>query len=319
MRRKLTALLLLCVLTAGSLYPAYADETVAQVFDAVAQLLTGTENVTLTGSATFSLDGKAFKFVETTYVQDGVNSKWILNLSSPRADGSFLENGFTAIANNRFKYGMEVYHPGTYTVAEDDPQSVILRPSAELTQIISLGHAILEALPTLPVDVFSLSDGKRLAIRMEEEQIPGSLSNLLSLGTWLAVQRTMNIVDDSIAAPPYPEEAALMADFVTPTGAIISSTGKYELTQLSADAEMDEAGRFTEANGTARFVLHTFLEGEHELHISFAGKAADYGTSTVPAFDPAEYGVEPAEGTAIPPEPDDAGYEAEPAEEAYKP
>ena len=301
MNRKLTAVLLLWVLIAGCLYPAYADETAAHIFDAVSQLLTETENVTLTGSATFSLDGEAFKFVETTYIQDGVNSKWILDLSSPRADGSFRENGFTVIANNRFKYSMEVYHPGTYIAAEDSPQSAILRPSAELTQIISLGRAILEQLPALPEEMFSLSGGKRLAIRMEKEQIPGSLSNLLSLGTWLAIQRTMNIEDDSIAAPPYPEEAVRMEDYVTPTQAIISSTGKYELTQLSVDAEMDEAGRFTEANGTARSVLHTFLDGEHELHISFAGKAGEYGTSTVSAFDPAEYGVVPAEGAYIPP------------------
>ena len=302
MRRILTIAALLLTLIVSSLNPAYADETAAKVYDTAVQLLTGTGNVTLTGNATFSLDGEAFKFVETTYVQDGVNSKWILNLSSPRADGSLRENGFTAVANNRWKYGMEVFHPGFYTVAEDDPQSVILRPSAELTQIIALGHALLEQLPTFPEDVFSLSEGKHLSIRLENEHIPGSVSNLLSLATWLAVQRTMNIVDDSIAAPPYPEEAVTMDDYITPTQAIVNSTEKYELIQLSINAEMDEAGRFTEANGTARIILHTFLEGDHELHISFAGKVSDYGTSTVAVFDPKEYGVVPAEGTMLSPE-----------------
>ena len=300
MRRNLTIIVLIFTMIVSSLNPACADETAAQVYDTAAQLLTGTGNVTLTGSATFSLDGAAFKFVETTYVQDGVNSKWVLNLSSPRADGSLRENGFTAVANNRWKYGMEVVRPGLYTVAEDDPQSVILRPSAELTQIIALGHALLEQLPTFPEDVFSLSEGKHLSIRLENEHIPGSVSNLLSLATWLAVQRTINIVDDSIAAPPYPEEAGTMDDYITPTQAIVNSTEKYELKQLSINAEMDDAGRFTEVNGTARIVLHTFLEGERKLHISFAGKASDYGNSSVAAFDPVEYGVTPAEGTWLP-------------------
>ena len=312
MRKKLTAVLVLLILAGGSLYPACADETAAYVFDAAAELLTGTENVTVTGSATFSLDGEAFKFVETEYVQDGLSSRWVLNLSSPKADGSMKENGFTVIANNRYKFGMEVYHPGVYIAAEDDPQSVILRPSAELTQIIALGHDLLSQLPTFPEDAFSFPGRKQLAIRVEEEQIPDSLSSLLSLGIWLAVQRTMNIADDSIAPPPYPEEAASMEDFVTRTQAIVSLTGKYELTQLSVDAEMDEEGRFVQANGTARFILHTFLEGEHELHVSFAGRASDYGTSTVPVFDPAEYGVEPAEGTFIPPEFDSEDFETEP-------
>jgi len=67
MRRILTIAALLLTLIVSSLNPAYADETVAQVYDTAAQLLTGTGNVTLTGSATFSMDGEAFKFVETTY------------------------------------------------------------------------------------------------------------------------------------------------------------------------------------------------------------------------------------------------------------
>ena len=163
MKRIRTIAALFLTLMISGLHPAYADQTAARVYDAAARLLTATENVTLTGSATFSLDGEAFKFVETTYVQDGVNSKWVLNLSSPREDGSLRENGFTAIANNRWKYGMEVYRPGFYTVAEADPQSVILRPSAQLFQLVALGHALSAQLPALPEEVFSLSEGKHLS------------------------------------------------------------------------------------------------------------------------------------------------------------
>jgi len=290
---------------------AVADAPVAQIFDAAAVLLTDTSNVTLTGSATFSLDGEPFKFVETTYVQDGVNSKWVLNLSSPRGDGSMRENGFTAIANNRHKYGMEVFQPGVYRAAEDDPQSVILRPSAELSQMISLGHGLMELIPAWPEDVFSYTEGGQLQVRLEKEQIPDAASNLISLAVLLAVQRTTNIVDDSIAVPPYPEEANAMADYITPTQGIICCTEKYELTELSVDAQLDAENRFTEVNGTARFTLHTFLEGPHDLHISFAGTASDYGTSKVPAFDAAEFGVQPAEGTYIPLD-DMSGADADP-------
>lgn len=315
MKRKMTVVLLLMTMTICSLFPAYADEKAAQVFDTAAVLLTETENVTITGNATFSLDGEAFKFMETTYVQDGANSKWILNLSSPKADGSLRENGFTVIANNRYKYGMEVFQPGFYTVAEDNPQSVILRPSVELSQMISLGHGLLEMIPTWPEDVFSYG-GKELHVRLEEGQVPDSVSNLLSLAVLLAIQRTMNIVDDSIAFPPYPEEANCMADYITPTQAIICSTEKYELTELSVDAKLDGENRFTEANGTVGFTVHTFLEGEHDLHITFAGTVSDYGSSTVPAFDAAEYSVEPAEGTFLPAESDTAGYGTGDMEEA---
>ena len=296
MRRFIALLMIMSLLWSM----ANADISAAQIFDAAADLLTDTSNVTLTGSATFSLDGEPFKFVETTYVQDGVNSKWVLNLSSPRADGSMRENGFTAIANNRYKYGIEVFQPGVYRVAEDDPQSVILRPSAELSQLTSMGHGLMELIPAWPEDVFSYTEGGQLHVRLEEEQIPDSVSNLISLAVLLAVQRTTNIVDDSIAVPPYPEEANAMTDYITPTQGIICCTEKYELTEVSVDAKLDEENRFTEANGTVRFTLHTFLEGEHDLHIAFAGTASDYGSSTVPAFDAAEYGVVPAEGAYIP-------------------
>ncbi|MBQ9252650.1 MAG: hypothetical protein IJ188_08440 [Clostridia bacterium] len=298
--KKWIALIVTLILAMGSLFSAYADEAAARIFDAAAQLLTATENVTLTGSATFSLDGEAFKYLETSYVQDGVNSKWVLDLSSPRRDGSLRENGFTAIANNRYKYGMEVCHPGTYVVAEDNPQSAILRSSAQLNQLIALGHSVFAQVPALSEDAFSFSDGRHLTVRLDGDQIPDSISNILSLGIWLAVQRTMNIVDDSISAPPYPEEAVKMEDYITPTQAIINMTEKYELSQFSMDAEMNEMGLFTEVNGTARIALHTFLDGVHELHISFAGNASDYGASTVSAFDPDEYGVIPAEGTYLP-------------------
>lgn len=43
-------------------------------------------------------------------------------------------------------------------------------------------------------------------------------------------------------------------------------------------------------------MLHTFQDGDHELEISFSGKAFDYGNSVVPAFDPAEYGTSFDEG-----------------------
>ena len=63
---------------------------------------------------------------------------------------------------------------------------------------------------------------------------------------------------------------------------------------------MDAEGRFTEASGAVSFVLHTFLDGEHELRVLFEGSVYDYGNSLVSEFNAEEYGVVPAEGTYIP-------------------
>ena len=282
---------------------AYADTTATRIYDAVADLLTNTTNVTLTGNATFSLDGKQFKTVETTYEQDGVNSRWVLNMTSPRANGSLKNSGFTIIANNRFKYAMEVFNPGTYKFVECDPQTAILRSSVVLTQLVSLGHTVVNQIPEWSGnEVFRTNDGK-LSIHLTEEQIPVSVNDLLGLGVLLAVQRTLSIVDDSVVTPAYPNEANTFEASVastTPARAIISHTEKYELTALSAEIGMDESGRLTEASGTAHFVLHTFQDGDHELDISFSGKVFDYGSSHVPAFDATEYKVVPEIGNGFP-------------------
>lgn len=278
---------------------AYADTNAVQVYDAVVDLLTETTNVTLNGNATFSLDGKQFKYVDTSYVQDGLNSKWVLDLTSTRADGRMKKSGFTVIANNRYKYAIEVFDPSECKIVECDPQSVILRSSVALTQLISLGRALVEQIPEWSEKEFSRKDDGSMSIHVSKEQIPGAVNHLLSLGVLMAVQRTMNIVDDSIMTPVYPLEVATFEDSAvstTPTRAIISNTEEYELTDLSAEIKMDKNGRLTDVSGTARFVLHTFQDGEHELEITFEGKTFDYGNSTVPAFDPAEYGFDPKDG-----------------------
>ena len=146
-----------------------------------------------------------------------------------------------------------------------------------------------------------MNDG-HWSIHLGKEQIPGSVNDLLGLGVLLAVQRTLSIVDDSVVTPAYPEEVPSFEDAAasaTPTRAIVNYTEKYELSELTAEIGMDASGRLTEASGTAHFVLHTFQDGEHELDISFSGKVSDYENSIVPAFDAAEYGVEPEAGTFV--------------------
>lgn len=158
----LTALML-------SLTIAYADTTATRIYDAVVDLLTNTTNVTLTGNAIFSLDGKQFKTVETTYEQDGVNSRWVLNMTSPRANGSLKNSGFTIIANNRFKYAMEVFNPGTYKFVECDPQSAILRSSVVLTQLVSLGHTVVNQIPEWSGNEVSRTNDGKLSIHLTDE------------------------------------------------------------------------------------------------------------------------------------------------------
>ena len=288
----LLALVLLCTAVC-------AETSALKLYDAAVELLTDTGNVTLTGNAAFSLDGKQFKTVETTYVQDGLDSKWVLDLASPRADGSLKKNGFTVVANNRYKYAVEVYDPSVCKIAECDPQPAILRSSVALTQLTSLGRAIVEQMPEWSAnEISNLGDGK-MSIHIQKEQIPGSVSELLSLGVLMAVQRTLYIEDDSVATPPYPDEVPTFEDYAagtTPTRAIINYTEKYELTALNAEISLDENGRYTEVSGEAHFVLHTFQDGDHEMDITFSGKAFDYGNSTVSAFDPAEYGTAFSDG-----------------------
>ena len=115
--KKIVAVLLSIIMVLILTMTALADNELRIFYDSVTNLLFETNNVTLTGHAEFSLDGKRFKTADLNYIQDYTNSYYQLKLLTPRRDGSHepdRESGYTIIANGENVYVMEVIYPGVY-------------------------------------------------------------------------------------------------------------------------------------------------------------------------------------------------------------
>ena len=127
----LTAVLLAAALTASAL----TDSMLSDIYAAGKDLLFDTHNVTLTGTADFSLDGVRFKTVNAKYIQDGTDSYWKYQLLTPQKDkDKDYESGFTVIANGWQLYTMDSYYPGTYREGFDTESDTLVRTSALMRQ-----------------------------------------------------------------------------------------------------------------------------------------------------------------------------------------
>jgi len=127
--KRILAMRLMLVMIAGC---ALAESPMKGVFDAASELLFVSDDVTVTGEATFSLDGQRFKTAQVRYLQDTFRSLWELKLKTPRANGTERETGYTIIGDGEKIYVMEAYYPGTYKTGLSDRQSTILRRSLQL-------------------------------------------------------------------------------------------------------------------------------------------------------------------------------------------
>ena len=86
--KKLLILVLSLLLVLAALTPVLAEDSALRtVVDSVADVLLDMDNVTVSGTAEFSLDGEWFKSVNTVYSQCGYRSLWKLDLLSPLPDG----------------------------------------------------------------------------------------------------------------------------------------------------------------------------------------------------------------------------------------
>ena len=85
-----------------------------QLYDSLVQTLFHTDNITLTGTAKFSLDGVWFKTAKITLKQDGNRTFRELSLRGPKRDGTVQKNGYTIVTDGTALYLMEAVTPGVY-------------------------------------------------------------------------------------------------------------------------------------------------------------------------------------------------------------
>ena len=287
----LIAALCLCAVFATG---ALAESTLNTLWDSGCDFLFHTDNVTVTGEASFSLDEKHFKTAELHYIQDGYSSFYGLKLLTPREDGSERETGWTIIADDEGSLVvMEAYEPGVYRCGTDTPQNSLLRRSLWLDALTELGGPLLKHVETmLPEGAVTVADtdGTRTVhIAAAGEQIPQVAVSALNLAAsylsnrWFAYGYDRTIIKD---------EAFAFDHYFTPTQALTDGTVRWTLRAVDADFGLDAQNRLTAVRGTVK-AASTFWDGVvREVEVQFDFSIADYGTSSVKPFDPADYNVE---------------------------
>ena len=288
--KRLIAFFLLTALVLTAAPAVLAENEAMLFFDAAEELLFETGNATLTGEAEFALDGSRFKTAEVRYVQDYENSLFELRLRTPRRDGKEgpdRESGYTVVANGEDLYVTEVIYPGRYKTGSTGVQSTILRKSVQMDLMAELAKGLAEQADKLAGEgtVTVQTDdrgGKELQIKLGND-VPETVNTALNLFYQFIAKRYFNTDYDRINE----RYMVPMANYLTVTEGILSTTKSVTLRQADLTAKLDSAGKLEQVTGEMTVCLHTGRDGERELSISFRLNVSDEGSSKVEYFDPA--------------------------------
>ena len=283
-----TALCLCVILTASAL----SGSALSAVWNSGCEFLFHTDNVTVTGEATFSLDGERFKTAKLNYIQDGYSSYYGLQLLTPLKDGGEKETGWIIISDeDGYCSVMEAYEPGVYHWATGTAQNTLLRRTVRLDALTELGGLLIgQVEPLLPEGAVTVSEAegtKNIHIILAEGQIPEMAVSALNLAACYLSSRWFSFgYDRSVNG-----EKMAFESYITPTEALMGGTLRWTLRSADAEFAMDAEGRLTAVSGTVK-AASTYWDGTvREVEAAFDLSATDYGESRVKPFNPADYGV----------------------------
>ena len=290
--KKTTCLLLAAMMTLCLTAAAVAENQLPQYYDAACELLFDTANVTLTGHAEFSLDGKRFKTADGFYQQDGENSLWRWMLHSPGMNGTERENGYTVIANGEFRYVMETFYPGVYKTMTDEATGTIVRQSVQMKAVTEfVGQLLSEFDALLGEQAVTAVSGTETKVTLDEN-VPERVNTALNLVAQYVVKRYFAIDYDYMN----PDYAGLLENYNTTTQAIMGATKSFSLHKAEVTLKREENGQIEQVKGGFSVTLHTAWDGDKMLEGSFQLDVSDRGSTSVQRFDPAAWGVTLAEG-----------------------
>ena len=301
-KRGLAILAAVTLLTVVVSARAMSDSVLGSVYDAGKTLLFNTSNVTLKGTAEFSLDGTRFKGVQAEYMQDGYNSSWKYQLFTPRKDGSGdRESGFTVIANENTIYVMETLKPGTYRLGYDAEQNTLVQRSPLLDQVVELAGILAgQAEGVLGADAVTVvtdnHTGRTVKLSLKRDNISDLMNVVYNICVQMAIKRGINPYGY------YDADSTWVNGNLYSHGSIAlgiaNTVSRYDLRSADVTVTLDGNGNLRSASGiiVTELVLdeESRLEGEvnpHVLEMTFDVTASAYGTTLVPLFYPEEAGL----------------------------
>ena len=258
-----------------------------ELYDSLTKLLFKNDNVTLTGTAKFSLDGVWFKTADITLKQDGDRSYRELALSGTKPDGTAQKNGYRIVTDGSAFYLMETFSPGIYRQGGTTEHTSLIRISRETEQLIGLGRAFA-ASADLILGMETLTETPEGDIRSEYKDLESDLLNAVVNQVFqFAARRYFDNEYDSYSVDRY----ARIEDYATITQGILYTAENVSLKQAQVTVKRDDKGTPKYMEGEIVLNLTVAGRGERQIDISFQMNVKDIGKTKVKRFDPADYGV----------------------------
>ena len=258
-----------------------------ELYDSLTKILFTDDNVTLTGTAKFSLDGVWFKTADITLKQDGNQSYRELALSGTRLDGTAQKNGYQIVTDGTTVYVMETVRPGIYRTGTTSEHTSLIRNTRETEQLISLGRAFTASADLL-LGKDILTETPEGDLRFEFKDLESDLLNAVTNQVFqFAARRYFDNEYDSYAV----DRHARIEDYVSVTQGILFTAKSVSLKQALVNVKRDENGLPKYMEGEITLNLKTAGKGDRTLDISFQMNVKDLGKTKVKRFDPKEYDV----------------------------
>lgn len=287
--KKLTISLCTALLVLAVCFAVLAENSTpaTELYDSLTNLLFYNDNVTLTGTAKFSLDGVWFKTADITLKQDGNQSYRELALSGSRLDGTAQKNGYQIVTDGTTVYVMETVRPGIYRTGTTSEHTSLIRNTRETEQLISLGRAFTASADLL-LGKDILTETPEGDLRFEFKDLESDLLNAVTNQVFqFAARRYFDNEYDSYAV----DRHARIEDYVSVTQGILFTAQSVSLKQALVNVKRDENGLPKYLEGEITLNLKTAGKGDRKLDISFQMNMKDLGKTKVKRFDPKEYDV----------------------------
>ena len=289
MKKWMAACLAVCIAMIFCLPAAGAEGSVLRpLAEAAERLLLDTSNVTIRGSAVFTLEGERFKTAEILYKQDANNSHWQLDLKTPRENLPDRETGYTIIGNEINVYVMERYYPGTYTMTYTYPSNTVLRRSTGAELMFAMAEAMAEETEKeLGKDALTAEASGGVRVQLTRETTPEILNTFLNLAAEFALRRFMDVDYDRLSDMG----RGAFDDYDTVTQALLYTTDRFVAGNTDFTVSRDEQGRLSALKGEAEAIVSSGDGKERSVKVAFDFTMGEYGSTEVKTFDAAEYHV----------------------------
>lgn len=183
-RKRLISLLITLTLCVTIAFAALAEGKLLTIWNAGSKLLFETDNVSLTGHATFTFDGELFKTFDGRYRQDGTKSYMQVMLDTPMEDGTVYTGGYTVVSEDGTVYSMETMRPNIYQTQTTLAEPSILTNTVMRSSLMRFGGLLLDLMEDRMQDAITetaTDAGTQYRIALKPGQAPEITDAALTL------------------------------------------------------------------------------------------------------------------------------------------